>query len=238
MARRDLSTVFRTLLVQFVGEADPLLSMLEWMTAQLMQVEAEARVGAEKGKHSTERRTHFSGYRWRRFDTRLGTAYLSVPKLRNGGYVPFFVVERKRSEQALIQVIQEAFINGVSTRKVERLAKALGIEGMSASQVSEITKGLDEQVEIFRTRALEEEYPVLWVDALYEKIRVEGRVISAAVLIVTGINRSGTREILAVEPMESESEDTHTVVFQSLKARGLKQVWLVVSVLTWAFRQQ
>jgi putative transposase len=229
MAKRDLSTVFRSLLLQFVGEADPLLAMLEWITQQLMQVEAESRVGAEKGKHSTDRKTHFSGYRWRRFDTRLGTTYLCVPKLRNGGYVPFFVMERKRSEQALIQVIQEAFINGVSTRKVERLAKALGIEGMSASQVSEITRGLDEQVETFRTRTLEEEYPVLWVDALYEKIRINSRVISAAVLVVTGINRSGTREILAVEPMENESEATYTLLFQGLKARGLKKAWLVVS---------
>jgi transposase-like protein len=229
MAKRNLSTLFKSLLLQFVGEADPLLSMLEWMTQQLMQVEAEARVGAEKGKHTTERKTHFSGYRWRRFDTRLGTTYLCVPKLRNGGYVPFFVVERKRSEQALVQVIQEAFVNGVSTRKVERLAKALGIEGMSASQVSEISRGLDEQVEAFRSRELEEEYPVVWVDALYEKIRMDGRVISAAVLVVTAINRSGTREILAVEPMESETEATYTRVFQNLKARGLKRVWLVVS---------
>jgi transposase-like protein len=109
--------VFKSLLLQFVEEAS-LLSMLEWMTAQLMQVEAKARVGADEDKHSTERRTHFSGYRWRRFDTLLGTAYLSVPKLRNGGCVLFFLVERKRSEQALIQVIQEAFIKGVSTRKV------------------------------------------------------------------------------------------------------------------------
>ena len=229
MAKRDLSTVFKSLLLQFVGEADPLLSMLEWMTEQLMRVEAEAKVGAEKGKHSSERKTHFSGYRWRRFDTRLGTTYLCVPKLRSGGYVPFFVTERKRSEQALVQVIQEAFINGVSTRKVERLAKALGIDGMSASQVSEITRGLDEQVEAFRTRELEKEYPVLWVDALYEKIRMNGRVVNAAVLVVTAITRVGTREILAVEPMEAESEATYSRVFQNLKARGLERVWLVVS---------
>jgi putative transposase len=161
MARRDFSTIFKSLLLQFIGEADPLLSMLEWMTQKLMEIEAETKVSAEKGKHSKERHTHFSGYRVRRFDTRLGTTYLMVPKLRNGCFIPFFVVERKRSEQALIQVIQEAFINGVSTRKVERLAKALGIEGMSASQVSEITRGLDEQVEAFRSRALEAEYPVL-----------------------------------------------------------------------------
>ncbi len=94
-----------------------------------------------------------------------------VPKLRNGGYIPFFVTERKRSEQALIQVVHQAFINGVSTRKIERLARSLGIEGMSASQVSEINKGLNEQVDSFRNRPLDAEYPVIWVDALYEKIR-------------------------------------------------------------------
>ena len=131
MVKRDVTTLFKSLLLQFVGEEDPLLSMLQW-TTQLMKVEAENKIGSEKGKHALDRRIYFPGYRWRRFDTRLGTTYLCVPKLRNNGYIPFFVVERKRSEQALIQVIQEAFIDGVSTRKVERLTKALGIEGMSA----------------------------------------------------------------------------------------------------------
>jgi transposase-like protein len=194
-----------------------------------MQMEAELKVGAEKGKHSALRSTYFSGHRVRRFDTRLGTTYLLVPKLRKGGYIPFFVVERKRSEQALIQVVQEAFINGVSTRKIERLAKSLGIENLSASQVSEINKGLDEQVEAFRSRPLESEYPVLWVDALYEKIRMNGRVQNMAVLVVSGVSRGGIREILAVEPMYNESEETYTVLFNALKDRGLERVWLVVS---------
>jgi putative transposase len=229
MARLNVTTYFKKLLLEFVTEQDPLLAMLQWLTEQLMQLEAESKVGAEKNKHSKERRTYFSGYRVRRFDTRLGTLYLMVPKLRNGGYVPFFVVERKRSEQALIQVVQEAFINGVSTRKIERLAKALGIETLSASQVSEINKGLNEQVEAFRTRPLEEVYPVLWVDAMYEKIRMNGRVVSMAVLIVTGVNRLGVREILAVEPMHEESRETYSVIFRKLQDRGLKKAWLVVS---------
>lgn len=139
-----------------------------------MKIEAEAKVGAEKHKHSQRHRTHFSGYRVRRFDTRHGTIYLTVPKLRNGGYVPFFVVEKKRSEQAMIQVVQEAFINGVSTRKIERLAQASGIETLSASQVSQINKGLSQQVDQFRDRELDSVYPVLWVDAMYEKIRKNG----------------------------------------------------------------
>jgi len=229
MAKTNLITHFQKLLLQFITEPDPLLAMLQWMTEQLMQTEAEAKAGAPKGQHKEDRLTHFSGYRVRRFDTRLGTMYLLVPKLRRGGYIPFFVVERKRSEQALIQVVQEAFINGVSTRKIERLAKSLGIENLSASQVSEINKGLNEQVEAFRSRVLEREYPVLWVDAMYEKIRTNGRVVNMAVLIVTGITTSGIREILAVEPVYGESEETYTRLFSTLKERGLEDVWLVVS---------
>jgi transposase-like protein len=131
--------------------------MLKWLTEQLMKMEAETKAGARKGRHAENRATHFSGTRVRRFDTRLGTMYLLVPKLRKGGYIPFFVTEKKRSEQALLQVVQEAFINGVSTRKIDRLAKQLGIENISASQVSEINKGLDEQVAEIRSRALDEE---------------------------------------------------------------------------------
>jgi putative transposase len=229
MAKTNVITCFQKLLLQFITEQDPLLAMLQWLTEQLMVLEAEEKVGAHKGAHSKDRRTHFSGHRVRRFDTRMGTMYLLVPKLRKGGYVPFFVVERKRSEQALIQVVQEAFINGVSTRKIERLAQSLGIENLSASQVSEINKGLNEQVEAFRSRALHSVYPVLWVDAMYEKVRADGRVVNMAVLIVTGVNIAGTREILAVEPMYRESEQTYTLLFRKLQERGLEHVWLVVA---------
>src|SRR5690606_31885107 len=125
-----------------------------------------------------------SGTRVRRFDTRMGTIYLLIPKVRKGGYVPFFVTEKKRSEQALIQVVQEAFINGVSTRKIERLARSLGIESISPSQVSQINKELTQQVEEFRNRPLADTYPVIWIDALYEKIRDNHRVCNMAVHVV------------------------------------------------------
>lgn len=207
-----------------------ILLLLQWLTQRMMELEAESKAGAPKGKHSTERKTHFSGTRVRRFDTRLGTIYLLVPKLRQGGYIPFFVTERKRSEQALIQVVQEAFINGVSTRKIERLAKSLGIENLSAGQVSDINKELDEQVRYFRTRSLEKCYPVVWVDALYEKIRHDGRrIVSMAVLVVAGITMEGTRDILTVEPMLRESEDTYRSLFEGLKKRGLEDIWLCIS---------
>lgn len=221
--------IFKKVLVDFIAEEDPILAMLEWTAQQMMHIEAEARVGAKKGEHSKERRTYFSGTRVRRMDTRLGTLYLFIPKLRKGGYVPFFITERKRSEQALIALIQEAFINGVSTRKIERLARSLGIESISASQVSEINKGLSEQVESFRTRPLEAEYPFMWIDALYEKVRVDGRVISIALMIAYGVTSQGEREILAIEPMFEESEPTWREFFLKLKKRGVRKICLCIS---------
>jgi transposase-like protein len=185
----------------------------------MMLIEAEAKVGAEKGKHARDRRTYFSGKRVRRMDTRLGTIYLYVPKLRKGGYVPFFVTERKRSELALATLVQEAFVNGDSTRRIERLAHALGIESISASQVSEINKGLSGQVDDFRTRSLAEEYPFLWIDVHYDKGRIEDRVATLALMTAHGVSSSGTREILAVEPMYDESEDPWREFFRLLKKR-------------------
>jgi transposase-like protein len=229
MAQPHYRTPFKKALLQFITEPDPFLAMLKWVMTEMMRIEAEAKVGATKGKHTTERTTYFSGARARRVDTRLGTIYLLVPKVRKGGYVPFFISERRRSEQALIAVVQEAFINGVSTRKIERLAKAMGIENISASQVSEFNKDLDAQVADFRTRPLAEEYPFLWIDALYQKVRVEGRVISVAVMIACGVNQAGIREILAVEPMFDESEDSWRLFFRKLKGRGMKRTALCVS---------
>jgi transposase-like protein len=215
--------------MQFVTEQDPFLAMLRWVLEEIMAVEASSKVGAQKGKHTQERTTYFSGSRVRRLDTRLGTVYLVVPKVRKGGYVPFFVSERRRSEQALIGLVQEAFINGVSTRKIERLARTMGIENISASQVSEINKGLDEIVTGFRSRPLAEEYPFVWIDALYDKVRVESRVVSVALMIAYGVTRAGAREILAIEPMYDESEDSWRAFFRKLKSRGLKRVCLCVS---------
>ena len=226
---KQVKQFFNTKVAEFLFSDDPIFEMLSWLLSEFMKAESENLVGAEKNQHSANRKTYFSGYRPRRFDTRLGTFYLLVPKLRNGGYIPFFLQEKKRSETALISLIQEAYVNGVSTRKVERLAKALGIEGMSAGQVSEITKGLSLEVDQWRNRQLEDVYPVFWVDALYEKIRQDGRIISSAVLIIQGLTKAGKREILAIEPMIEESEASWKHVFDKLKERGLKSVWLVVS---------
>src|SRR5574344_2661085 len=178
MAKTKDTTFFENKLLDFVTAQDPMLEMMQWMMDKFMELEVAHKTGAEKGLHAGSRTGYRSGYRVRRFDTRLGTVYLSVPKLRQGGYIPFFVTEKKRSEQALTQVVQECWMNGVSTRKIENIAKKLGIETLSASEVSEINKGLDEMIAEFRTRRLESEYPVIWADALYEKIRDNHRIAS------------------------------------------------------------
>lgn len=229
MAQGKNSTGLTDLLLKCMSEPDPMLSMLEWLCAQLMEAEVTGIVGAEKNAHNPSRSDYRCGYRPRRLDTRMGTMYLMVPKLRSRGYIPFFVTERKRSEAALIQVIQEAFVQGVSTRKMEKLARSLGIESLSRSQVSEMTKGLNEQVQDFRSRSLAGHYPVIWTDALYEKVRVNGRVVSMAVLVACGVNAQGQREVLAVEPMMEESKESYSQLFQSLKQRGLETPSLVVS---------
>lgn len=205
MTKNNNTTFFENKLLDFVTANDPMLEMLQWVMDKFMEIEVARKIGAEKGIHAESRTGYRCGYRIRRFDTRLRTVYLSVPKLRQGGYIPFFVTEKKRSEQALIQVVQECWLNGVSTRKIENIAKRLGIESLSASEVSEINGWLDEMVEEFRSRKLEAEYPVIWADALYEKIRDNHR------------------------PMENESEETYSALFRRLQERGLEKVWLCVS---------
>lgn len=222
--------LYRHLLTEFVFEEDPLLSMLTWLMDRLMEVEVESKTGASKGEHNSNRASHLSGYRPRRFDTRLGTVYLMIPKVRKGGYVPFFLTEKQRSEQALIALVQEAFINGVSTRKVKKVMQSLGIENISAGQVSHLTKGLDEQVEEFRNAPLEDNYPFIWVDAIYEKIRQEDqRVVSTAIMVAYGVTEAGERRILAVEPFPDESKECWKEFFQKLKNRGLKNSALIIS---------
>ena len=207
---------------------DPLRAMAEMITDFVMEAEVAAKVGAEPHERSPERTTHRNGHRERRWDTRLGTLRLQVPKVREGGYVPSFVEPRKRSEQALISVIQEAVVQGVSTRKIEAVLEQFGIAGVSAGQVSQLCSGLDEKVRQFRERPLSESRYV-WVDALYEKVRVDERVESMAVVIATGVNRQGRREVLGFEVLPTESEEGWAGFFKSLKERGLRGVQLVIS---------
>jgi putative transposase len=230
MTNNKHTELFEKLLVSFCQEEDPMKEMLQWMANQLMEIEVSTiKTEVEKGKHSGERKTHRNGYRVRRWDTRLGTIYLTVPKVRTGGYQPFFLVNRQRSESALISVIQECWINGISTRKMERVFKSFGIEDISAGQVSQVTKELDDEVSQFRKSTLSSFYPVVWIDALYEKIREDRKVTSKAIMVAMAINTEGRKEILAIEPMDNESTDTWTVFFDKLKARGLQQIGLLVS---------
>lgn len=230
MAQKQDITNLTTLLFSFMNQPDPMLSMLEWLCNQMMEAEVTSQLKADKSERCESRSGYRSGYRPRRLDTRLGTMYLMVPKVRQGGYIPFFVNAYKRSEAALVSLVQEAYINGVSTRKIEWLAKQLGIEGISSSQVSEMTKGLNDQVAAFRNRSLENhQYPVLWTDALYEDVRVDGHVVSEAMIVVCGVDEHGMRDVLAIEPMAEESKDSYNLVFQKLKERGLRTPKLIVS---------
>lgn len=216
------------LLEEAVGADDPLRRIAEMVTGFLMEAEVAQKVGAEPHERSDGRTTHRNGYRPRRWDTRLGTLELQVPKVREGGYVPSFIEHRKRSEQALISVIQEAVVKGVSTRKIESVLEELGIAGVSAGQVSQLCAALDEKVRKFREGPLSE-IRYVWVDALYEKVRVDERIESMAVVIATGVNLQGRREVLGFDVIAAETEEGWTEFFKSLKERGLHGVKLVIS---------
>ncbi len=216
-------------LVETASEAkDPLRTMAEMIADFVMEAEVTQKIGAEPHERSEERTGYRNGHRERRWDTRLGTLSLKVPKVREGGYVPSFIEHRKRSEQALISVIQEAVVQGVSTRKIENVLAEFGISGVSAGQVSQLCAALDEKVRQFRERRLGESRYV-WVDGLYEKIREDDRVESMAVVIATGVNLQGRREVLGFDVIPTETEEGWTQFFKSLKERGLSGVQLVIS---------
>ena len=207
---------------------DPLRAMAEMIADFVMEAEVSQKIGAEPHERSEERTGYRNGHRERRWDTRLGTLSLKVPKVREGGYVPSFVEHRKRSEQALISVIQEAVVQGVSTRKIENVLAEFGIAGVSAGQVSQLCSALDDKVRQFRERPLGESRYV-WVDALYEKVREDDRVESMAVVIATGVNAQGRREVLGFDVIPTETEEGWAQFFKSLKERGLGGVQLVIS---------
>lgn len=216
-------------LVEAAAKAeDPIRAMAEMITDFVMEAEVTAKIGAEPHQRSEERTGYRNGHRERRWDTRLGSLKLKVPKVREGGYVPSFIEHRKRSEQALISVIQEAVVQGVSTRKIENVLAELGIAGVSAGQVSQLCAGLDDKVQQFRERQLGESRYV-WVDAVYEKVREDERVESMAVVIATGVNPQGRREVLGLDVIPTETEEGWTQFFKTLKERGLSGVQLVIS---------
>jgi putative transposase len=208
---------------------DPLREIVRWTIQELMEAEVSAQIGAGRYERSGERVTQRNGYRVRPWDTRVGTLELQIPKLRQGSYFPSWLEPRRRAEQALVAVIAEAYVQGVSTRKVEAVVQALGISGISKSEVSRLAASLDEQVDAFRTRRLDAAYPYVWVDARYEHVREGGRVVSMAVVVAYGVRADGVREVLGLDVGLSEDRVFWRTFFQGLVARGLHGVQLVIS---------
>ena len=209
--------------------ADVLRESLRLLVRELMEAEVSELVGAELGeRRPDDRATHRNGYRPRRWDTRAGEIELQIPKLRQGSYFPSFLAPRKRSEQALVSVVQQAYVCGVSTRRVDQLVESLGLR-ISKSEVSRITALLDEQVEAFRQRPLEGRYPYLFVDAKVEKVRDGGRVVPKCVVVAHAVHETGRREIVGLDVGEAETEAFWREFLRSLVKRGLTGVQLAVS---------
>lgn len=208
---------------------DFLRESIALLTHLLMEAEVSEQVGAERYERSNDRLDHRNGYREWSWETRVGDIPLRIPKLRRGSYFPSFLEPRRRAERALIAVIQSAYIEGVSTRKVDDLVQALGLAGVDKSTVSRICKEPDEAVTAFRNRPLEETYPYLWLDALYLKVRQNHRIVNMAVVIAIGVRESGERDILAVDIGASEEGAFWTAFLRTLVSRGLKGVQLVSS---------
>ena len=201
---------------------DPLRQIVRWAVQELMEAEVAAQIGAGRYERTDERSTQRNGYRPRTGDTRVGSRELQLPKLRQGSYLPSWLEPRRRAEQALVAVVAEAYVQGVSTRKVEALVQALGSAGISKSEVSRLAASLDEQVEAFRTRRLDAAYPYLWVDARYEHVREDSRGVSRAVIVAYGVRADGVREVLGLEGGLSEDGALWRAFFQRLVGRGLK----------------
>jgi transposase-like protein len=214
------------------GEVDVLREGVRLLAQAIMEAEVSELTGLPKGERNPEQRlTHRNGYRERRWDTRVGTIDLAVPRVRDGSYFPSLLEPRRRAERALLAVVQEAYVSGVSTRRVDDLVQALGIEGISRSEVSRICAALDAEVEAFRSRSLAgEAYPYLWLDATYVKVREAGRVVSMALLVATGVALTGERRVLGLELSAGHDEGSAWPRFvRSLVARGLDGVRLVIS---------
>ena len=230
MAEVQRMTVDEVVSYFLEGEGvDYLRESLTWVCGQLMEAEVSELVGAARGERAPEERlTHRNGYRMRTWATRAGEIELAIPKIRRGSYFPSFIEPRRRSEQALVAVVQEAYVAGVSTRKVDQVVESLGLR-ISKSEVSRICQGLDEQVEAFRSRPLEGRYPYLWLDAKVEKVRDSGRVVRKCLVLAYGVHESGYREVIGLDVGECESEAFWRSFLRGLVKRGLTGVQLVVS---------
>jgi putative transposase len=218
----------RTLLEKS-SDADLLREMIGFTAQRLMELEVESKTGAAYGQKSAERLVQRNGYRDRLWETRAGTVELQIPKLRKGSYFPAFLEPRRLAEKALAAVVQEAYVHGVSTRSVDDLVKAMGMTGISKSQVSRLCEEIDDKVKAFLSRPIEGDWPYLWIDATYVKVRESGRIVSVAVIVAVGVNSDGRREVLGMSIGPSEAETFWTEFLRQLARRGLRGVKLVIS---------
>lgn len=211
------------------ADAEFLRDMIGFAAKRLMDLEVGSLTGAGYGEKSSDRLAQRNGYRERDWETRAGTVELRIPKLRTGSYFPAFLEPRRLSEKALTAVVQEAYIQGISTRSVDDLVKAMGMSGISKSQVSRLCEEIDVRVKAFLERPIEGDWPYVWVDATYLKVRQAGRIVSVAVTIAVGVNGDGRREVLGMAIGASEAETFWTDFLRSLARRGLRGVKLVIS---------
>jgi putative transposase len=211
------------------ADTDLLRDMIQFVAQRMMEMDTESLCAAAYGERSPDRANSRNGYRERLWDTRAGSVDLKIPKLRKGSYFPGFLEPRRTAEKALAAVIQEAYIQGVSTRSVDELVKAMGMHGISKSQVSRLCAEIDERVHAFLARPIEGDWPYLWIDATYVKVREAGRIVSVAVIIAVAVNTDGVREVLGMAIGPSEAEPFWTSFLRSLMRRGLRGVKLVIS---------
>ena len=216
-------------LVEKGTDSDLLRDMIQYVAQRLMELDTEGLCAAAYAERSPERTNSRNGYRERLWQTRAGAVDLKIPKLRKGSYFPGFLEPRRAGEKALAAVIQEAYIQGVSTRSVDELVKAMGMSGISKSQVSRLCTDIDERVNAFLNRPIEGDWPYLWIDATYMKVREAGRIVSVAVIIAVGVNTDGVREVLGMAVGPSEAEPFWTSFLRSLTRRGLRGVKLVIA---------
>ena len=225
--RMDVTALVGKLLEE--SDIDLLREGVRILAQVLMDAEVSTQIGAELYERTEERTAQRNGYRTRTWDTRVGTVELRVPKIAPGTYFPALLEPRRRAERALAAVIQEAYVKGISTRKVDDLVRALGMDGVSKSEVSRICKALDSEVEAFLSRPIEGEHPYVWLDATFHKVREGGRVVPMATVVAVGVNTEGWRQVLGIAAGPSEDHAFWTAFLRSLIRRGLKGVVLVVS---------
>ena len=227
MTANDMMTL--RALLEKSSDAYLLREMIGFTAERLMAVEVEGLTGAAHGERTPDRLTHRNGYRERSWETRAGTVALKIPKLRKGSYFPGFLEPRRMAEKALTAVVQEAYIQGVSTRSVDDLVQAMGMSGISKSQVSRLCGEIDDKIQSFLDRPLEGDWPYLWLDATYLKVRQAGRIVSVAVTVAVAVNDQGRREVLGMAIGASEAETFWTGFLRSLTRRGLRGVKLVIA---------